>query len=299
MFTWLKSTFHFNAAHNHLRTGRFSEAAAGFSEVLRLFPDHVAAHVNRGVALQGIRDDHRALDDFDRALTLMSDRSPVIRSHIHCCRGISLKFIGDWDRAAADHQQALVLNPRSSGAHDELAALANLQQNFDAAIHHSSQAVKLAPRSASPYLTRGLAHFNRGSFAEAETDLRYAVNIANDPYALLFWFLASLKSGRNAVEELASRARQLDDERWPFPVIAFCLGKIDDGSLRTAAPSADDRAEAEFYIGEWHLHAGRRTEAIAALQIAAESCPRMFIEHPAAVIELKRQSDVGAAGNGE
>src|SRR5215831_355092 len=62
---------------------------------------------------------------------------------------------------------------------------------------------------------------------------------------------------------------------------------------------SDDCAEAEFYIGEWHLHARRRTEAIAALQVAAKSCPRWFMEHTAAVMKLKRQRAVGAAENVE
>ncbi len=142
---------------------------------------------------------------------------------------------------------------------------------------------------------RGLAHFDRGSFAAAEIDLRHAVNITGDPYALLFWYLASLKIGHEAAEEFASRARRLNGRQWPFPIIALYLGKTGDDTVRTAACTADDRAEAEFYIGEWHLHARRCTEAIAALQVAAKSCPRWFMEHTAAVMELKRQRAVSAA----
>jgi hypothetical protein len=54
--------------------------------------------------------------------------------------------------------------------------------------------------------------------------------------------------------------------------------------------------------GSYHLIAGRfdkavahfsaairRDEATAALQVAAKSCPRTFVEHTAAVMELKRQ----------
>lgn len=295
MLTWLKSTFHFNVAAYHLRMGRFSEAAAGFTEVLRLSRDHPAAYINRGVALQSIKDHRRALHDFDRAIRLMSGRSPADRALAHFNRGISWKLIGDLDRAGADYEQALAINPRFSDAHDELGVLASLKQNFNAAIDRSSRAIKLSPRSASHYKTRGLAYFNRGSFADAETDLRYAVNIANDPYALLFWYLASLKIGCNAVEEFASRARRLNSEQWPFPIVAFYLGKIDDDTLRSVARTDDDRAETEFYIGEWHLHARRRNEAIAVLQVAAKSCPRLFVEHAAAVMELRRQRAVGAA----
>jgi lipoprotein NlpI len=91
--------------------------------------------------------------------------------------------------------------------------------------------------------------------------------------------------GRNAAQELESRARRLKGWQWPFAIITLYLGKIGDA----AATNSDDRAEAEFYIGEWHLLGDRRTEALAALQMAAESCPVLFMEQTAAVIELKRQ----------
>ncbi|HKD26987.1 MAG TPA: tetratricopeptide repeat protein [Xanthobacteraceae bacterium] len=299
MLPWLKSTFHFNVAARRLRTRRFAEAAAGFSEVIRLSPDHPAAYVNRGVALQGMNDHRRAVDDFDGAIRLMSSFSPAHRALTYYGRGVSWKFIGDLDRAAADYGQALAINPRFSPAHEELGILASLRQDFDATIAHLSRAIKLSPRRASHYKTRGLAYFDRGSFADAETDLRYAINIADDPYALLFWYLASLKIGRDAAEEFASRARRLNGRQWPFPIVTLYLGKTSDGPVRAAARTADDCAEAEFYIGEWHLHARRRTEAIAALQVAAKSCPRWFMEHTAAVMELKRQRAVGAAENVE
>jgi lipoprotein NlpI len=289
MLTWLKSKFHFNVADYYLRMGRFPEAAAGFSEVIRLSPDHPAAYVNRGVALQGMNDHRRAVDDFDRAVRLISSFSPAHRALTYYSRGVSWKLIGDLDHAAADYEEALAINPRFSPAHEELGVLASFRQDFDTAIAHLSCAIKLSPRNTSHYKTRGLAYFDRGSFAEAETDLRYAVNIADDPYALLFWYLASLKIGRDAAEEFASRARQLNSRQWPFPIVTLYLGKTGDDTVRTAARTADDRAEAEFYIGEWHLHARRRAEAIAALQIAAKSCPRWFMEHTAAVMELKRQ----------
>jgi lipoprotein NlpI len=294
MLIRLKSTFHFSIADHHLRMGRFGEAAAGFSEVIRLSPDHAAAYVSRGVALQGMNDHRRAIGDFDRAIALGLRPDPL-RALAHSNRGISWKLMGNFDRAAADCMTAIALAPRLSTPHGELGIIAQFRQDFDAAIGHLNQAVRLSPRDASHYKSRGLAHFNHGSFAAAETDLRYAINIADDPYALLFWFLASLKIGRDATREFASRVRRLDGPQWPFPVAAFYLRTTSDDDVRAAAGNSNHRAEAEFYIGEWHVHAGRRTEAIVALQAAARSCPRWFMEHTAAIMELKRQRASRAA----
>jgi lipoprotein NlpI len=288
MLSLLKSTFHFNVADSHLRMGRFREAAAGFSELIRLSPDNAAAYMNRGVALQGMKEHRRAIGDFDRAIVT----GFKLDSHLAAARfsrGVSWKLLGDFDRAAADYGQALAINPRFSPVHEELGVLASFGHDFDAAIGHLNRAIRLSPRNASHYKTRGLAYFNRGSFAAAETDLRYAVNIADDPYALLFWYLASLKIGRDAAGELSSRVRRLCGRQWPFPIVVLYLGMTGDRDVRAAARHADDRAEAEFWIGEWHLHARRRPEAVAALQVAAKSCPRWFMEHTAAVMELGRQ----------
>jgi lipoprotein NlpI len=288
MLVWLKSMFHLSVGVYRLGTRRFDKAAACFSEVIRLSPDYAVAYMNRGVAFQSMNDHQRAIGDFDRAIACSLRLGPG-RALAHVSRGISWKFTGDFDRAAADHMEAIALAPRLSLPHGELGTLAHFRYDFHAAVAHLDRAIRLAPRNASYYLMRGRARFDRGDFAAAETDLRYAVNIAGDPYALLFWYLACCKTGHDVAEELASRARRLNGRQWPYPLVALYLGKTDDDAVRTAAKNADDRSEAEFYIGEWHLHARRRPEAIAALQVAARSCPHWFMEHAAAVIELKRQ----------
>jgi lipoprotein NlpI len=288
MLTWLKSTFHLNAGVHHMNAGRLDKAAACFAEMIRLSPDHAVAHVNRGVAFQGMNDHRRAIRDFDRAIALGLHPDPL-RALAHLNRGISWKRMEDFDRAAEDYKKAIALEPRLSTPYSELGLIAQFRHDFDAAVAYLDQAIRLAPRNASHYKIRGSVRFDRGDFAAAETDLRYSINIADDPYALLFWYLASLKIGRDADAELASRARPQNGRQWPFPVVALYLGKAGDDAVRAAAQTADERAEAEFYIGEWHLHARRRTEAIAALQAAAQACPRGFMEHTAAVMELERQ----------
>jgi Flp pilus assembly protein TadD len=71
----------------------------------------------------------------------------------------------------------------------ELGVLAQLGCDFDISIAHLSLAIKLAPSDAAHYKSRGFSQFDRGDFAAAEADLRYSINLADDPYdpyALLF-----------------------------------------------------------------------------------------------------------------
>ncbi len=76
--------------------------------------------------------------------------------------------------------------------------------------------------------------------------------------------------------------------QWPSAITELYLGTRPVGSVLEAATTADERAEAQFYLGQWHLFRGNRTEAKMALQAAAQSCPKWFIEYTAAVVELQQ-----------
>jgi rhomboid protease GluP len=56
----------------------------------------------------------------------------------------------------------------------------------------------------------------------------------------------------------------------------------------SAATKPNEVCDAQFYLGEWKLLHGDRTAAIAALRIAANTCPDAFYEYDGAVAELRR-----------
>jgi tetratricopeptide (TPR) repeat protein len=78
--------------------GRFREAVAGFSEVIRLSPNCAAAYVNSGVAFQGMNDHRRAISDFERGRRHRC-QSRFASPLAYGSRGISWKFLEDFDRA--------------------------------------------------------------------------------------------------------------------------------------------------------------------------------------------------------
>jgi lipoprotein NlpI len=59
--------------------------------------------------------------------------------------------------------------------------------------------------------------------------------------------------------------------------------------LVAAASKPEQRSEAQFYVGEWHLLQGERAQATKALQAAVDTCPKDFIEYRGAVEEMKRR----------
>ena len=80
----------------------------------------------------------------------------------------------------------------------------------------------------------------------------------------------------------------MTDKKWPYAVIDLYLGKRSPAATLEAAKGSDERCEAEFYIGQWHILRGNTAAAAAAHKVAVDTCPKAFIEYRAAIAELKR-----------
>jgi lipoprotein NlpI len=83
-------------------------------------------------------------------------------------------------------------------------------------------------------------------------------------------------------------------KKWPYPVLELYLNKRSPADTLGAARNRDERCEAHFYIGQWHILRGNKARAKAALQTAVNVCPKLQIEYPSAVAELRRLNEVGA-----
>jgi lipoprotein NlpI len=117
-----------------------------------------------------------------------------------------------------------------------------------------------------------------------------------DIYAIIWRYVTSVKTGDSqpALRELSDNAEKLKETRWPFPVINFYLGKIDEKGMYAAADTADPKKKAEqiceanFYLAEAKLLKANVEDAIPLLRAAEKECPPSFYEAHAARAELKR-----------
>lgn len=276
-------SFHHSRADYSFERNRYNRAISELSKAIRVNPNNPAAYHDRGVAHQALSNYAESIDDFDKALEIAPGFAITYFS-----RGISWKSLGKFDRAIADQIQAIALFPDSADAHGELGVVYQCRFDLDASIASLTTALKLAPREPSHVKHRGLAHFHRGDFKAAAADLERALDLATDASAMLFLYLANAKAGENAHLSLERHATKLNDGQWPAAMAQLYLGRLSVASAVAAATTAEERAEAHFYVGEWHLVHDRRAEARKALQMAAQSCPTWFIEHTAAIAELSR-----------
>ena len=102
-------------------------------------------------------------------------------------------------------------------------------------------------------------------------------------------YLASVRAGENrerARDELAQAAAKLEGSEWPIPLVDLYLGKRSFDAALGEASKPEERCEAQFYIGQWHLVRGNRAPALNALRTAVDTCPKDFVEYQGAVVEL-------------
>ena len=142
--------------------------------------------------------------------------------------------------------------------------------------------------NANVHSERGRAYFYQGNFKAAASALSRANELEDDGYSVIWRFLAHERGGENGTAELEAAAARLKREEWPYPVIELYLGVRSPAEVLQLASKPEERCEAEFYIGEWHLLRGNRAAAATALQAAADICSKDFIEYKGALAELKR-----------
>lgn len=246
-------------------------------------------HFNRGTKWAAKSDFNRAIADYDAAIKL---QPRFVDAYYN--RGNAWANQGDPDRAIADYGAAIKLDPKEAAAYGGRAVEWAVKGDYARAIGDYDAAIKLDPKSSTTFLGRGRARFYSGDFQRSASDIEQAMKLEPNHYTALWLYLARKRSGGiNAEEMLDSDTRQ-DRGGWPAPVIVLYLGRTDVASVMAAATDRDPKqqleqlCEANFYVAQWHLLRGERERALPLLKDAQGGCPRDFLEHEGAAAELRR-----------
>jgi len=242
------------------RAGDYDRALADLTDAIKAEPGKVAAVIDRGVMYRVTGNLARAVDDFDNALALCA-KTPCgeqTQAAAHAGRGDAWRDKGDNGRALADY----------------------------------AEAIRVAPKNAMLYETRATAELYAGALPQALADFAQASEInPQRAYTALWLDIAAKRS--NQPSQLADAIREIDGTRWPGPIVRLYLGQT---TLEAVLAAADDRdpiikrahvCEVNFYAGELALARGARGEAQSLFRLAADGCPRTFVEWWAATAELK------------
>jgi lipoprotein NlpI len=208
----------------------------------------------------------------------------------HSSLGVALLDQAKTDDAIAEFRKAIEIEPKNADAHGGLGEALRVQGKTDDAIAEFRKAIELEPKNAGAHRFLGFGLLDQGKTDDAIAEFRKAVELdPEDSYSVLWLFLASTRSGAHtSTAGLKAYAKNLKQLDWPYPVVELFLGGRTPESTLAAPTKPDDRCEAQYYVGEWHLLRGDQPKAIAALKAAVGTCPKANVEYDFARAELKR-----------
>jgi tetratricopeptide (TPR) repeat protein len=276
-----------NRGNAYLNKADIERAFGDFNEAIRLDEKNAWAYGARGNLYKNQGDFDHALADLSEAVRLDPNYAMA-----YFFRGDLYKSRGDFDHSMADLSESIRLDPNYAAAYFTRGSVSYIIGNSPGAVEDFTKSIRLDPNDAAAYFNRGVAYFVIGGrIADAEADLRKANELTpENAYAALWLDLAERRN--NVPNHLAHAAGQLDMTAWPAPIIRHFLGDLSAGQTLTAVSGKDPKTrlgqtcEANFYNGEFALLKKNRQEALHLLRLAANECPRSFIESTAAIAEL-------------
>jgi lipoprotein NlpI len=275
-----------NRGNAYLIKSDLDHAFADFSEAIRLDPKNAWAYTERGNLYKNKGDFEHAVADLNESIRLDPGYAMVFLA-----RGDLYRSQGDLKNAMADLDQSIRLDSNYAAAYFTRGRVSYMLGNNSGALDDFTKSIKLEADDATVYFNRGVAYFVIGGrLPDAVADFKKAAELnPKDAYAALWHELAERRN--NGRGQLAEAAKQLDMTVWPAPVIRQYLGELSAEQTVAAAADSDPRTklaqtcEAHFYGGELALVKKNKKDAQRQLKLAADTCPRSFIESTAAISE--------------
>ena len=128
--------------------------------------NYAVALYNRGNAYYEKKDYDRAIADYDAAIKLNPNYAAAYNS-----RGLAYDEKRDSDRAIADFSQSIKLNPNDPLVYNNRGFAYRNKGDTDRAIADYQQAIKLDPNYALALYNRGIAYYDKRDFDRASADL--------------------------------------------------------------------------------------------------------------------------------
>ena len=274
---------YYNRGNAYRAKGDHDHAIADYTKAIELNPKVAGYYDGRGDAYKAKGDLDKAIADYTKAIEISPKWDEAYRD-----RGLAYYAKKDYDQAIADYTKAIEIDPKDARYYDERGDAYKAKGDLDKAIADYTKTIELDPKNSGYARSLGLARYDKGDFKAAAADLLRAVELKDDAYAMLFRYLARTRAGDAAAPELEANAGRLKTKEWPYAVAELYLGKRSSAATVDAALKPDERCEAQFYVGQWHVLKSNPAEAASALKIAVDTCPKTFIEYTSAIAELKR-----------
>ncbi|MBI5587182.1 MAG: tetratricopeptide repeat protein [Deltaproteobacteria bacterium] len=169
-----------------------------WSEAIRQYPESVPIiYNNRGLAYRKIGEYPKALEDFNRAVSINPSYF-----YTYISRGLLYGNMGRYDSAIADFDTASRLKPGYAEAYYYRAIAKFNLKRYPEVFEDLSTAIKLQPGFTDAYYKRGLAHLTVGAYPSAVEDFKKAVFL--EPNNGAFYYNLGLAASKAGDGETAS-----------------------------------------------------------------------------------------------
>ncbi len=235
------------------------------------------------------KDYDKAIADLDEAIRLDPGDALAFGN-----RGIAWWAKKDYDQAIADYTEAIRLDPGRALAFNNCGIAWRDKKDYDKAIADYNEAIRLDPGDALAYYNRGASFLLTGS-EKAGDDERKCLELEGwrgeySQYAVLLGYFGSRRAGKAEAARrfLDDAAAKCDTAAWPYPVIRYLRGEIDQNALLAAATDTDKMTVARCYLGLDLAKKGKTAEAREHFLWVKEHGNPGFTEFTIALAELDR-----------
>ena len=248
---------------------------------------------SRGLDANNRGDNGTAIPAFSRAIDAGDLAAPYLPS---AYLGRARAYLGTQQcaAAAADLNKATQLRPDFADALRLRAVAEECLGRPDAALRDITIAIAIKP-TAEFYFERARILWDRESYGAAARDVNAASQSApGNPYFLLWTAVIGQRAGHFDHEAFAVHAAKFEGGAWPQPLLALFAGQAKPDDVYRAAgiglglTPANQKCEADFYVGEWRILQGNARSADPQILAAVNECPHNYLAWQAALTEHRR-----------
>jgi tetratricopeptide (TPR) repeat protein len=279
----------------------YDRAIQDFDQAIALDPEYTRAFRNRAEAWSDKMDYERAIKDYDEAIRLEPKFVYTFND-----RGLAWGHRKEYDKAIKDFNEAIRLDPKYVDAFNNRGNAWRDKQDYDRAIQDYNDAIHLEPNYTIAIYNRGLTWSLKKDYEKAKNDYNQVSQQCEvairkgqrSPSNVLIGHLAATQAGDEpAAERFLKDSVGKVEETWPYPVVQFLRGDIDEAALLKLSTEDAKRTEARCVLGMHHAIKGHKDEALAHFRWVKEHGDTTYIAYTVAVTELRRLEQPGVGPN--
>lgn len=217
-------------------------------------------------------------------------------AHAYCDRAEALLDRGNGSAALVDAQAAVRFGPNMAATYECRGSAWYLMGDYVRSIADYTKAVSLGGEGMNPFYRRGHSKFYNGQMAGALEDFSRAVSKGDGEgalYAELWRLWTQLRLGISPDSAQIALASKDPKGDWPRPALALFHGfaSVEEVLKSLESKKGDERemalAEGYFYVGQHYMIKKDRLKSAEFFQKAVAQGITMYLEHVAALKELK------------